>query len=197
MSNAITVRPSVPGSLAAVAKQQGIEVADTFLSVEVVAVVDISSSMAASATRKASRWDLAQEHLTRLQAEYPGRIALVEFNGHPHYVPEGVLGRPSGSTQLCDALKFVQPADHAGIKVVVISDGEPNSKQKALDVAAGFNHRITTIFIGSEGDPGDQFLQDLARVSGNGMAFRASDVNIYKPMLCLLDSPAGGRTSAK
>lgn len=191
--NAIAVRPTVAGSLARVAQDRGIQVADVFLEVELVAVVDISSSMSSPTLLGQTRAELAQAQLTKLQAEYPGRIALVEFNGRPHYVPEGVLSPSSGSTNLADALKFVQPADAAGIKVVIISDGEPNNRQAALDLAAGFHRRFHTIFIGDEGAPGHQFLSDLARVSGGGMAFRAGDVNIYKPMTCLLDSPAGKR----
>ena len=195
--NAIAVRPTVAGSLARVAQDRGIQVADVFLEVELVAVVDISGSMNNRTDSGGTRAKLAQEHLTRLQAEYPGRIALVEFNGRPHYVPEGTLGQSSGSTNLADALKFVQPADAAGIKVVIISDGEPNKPQAALDLAAGFNRRLHTVFIGDEGAPGHKFLEDLARVSGGGMAFRVSDVNLYKPLTCLLDSPAGPSHKAR
>ena len=69
-------------------------------------------------------------------------------------------------TDLAKALKFAKMADVSGMRFIVISDGEPDSQQDALDVAKTYKNRIDTIYVGPENGGGQAFLQQLAKASG-------------------------------
>ena len=52
-------------------------------------------------------------------------------------------------------------------RVIVISDGEPNEPDKALQVASKFKNRIDVVSVGPEDRPaGRDFLKQLAAASG-------------------------------
>jgi hypothetical protein len=65
--------------------------------------------------------------------------------------------------------------DVPGIRIILISDGDPNNKQSTLAAARKFTNRIDTIYVGPEGGRGNKFLAQLANESG-GIAATADRV---------------------
>ena len=114
------------------------------------------------------RYDVACEQLIRLQKELPGKVGVISWSCTVSFCPGGVPTFLRGGTDLVGALKFIKPADGTTIKLILISDGEPDygSEQKALDIASQFKSKIETIYIGPEGGPGRDFLRRLAEATG-------------------------------
>ena len=159
----------VPGSLSAIAQREGQSLAETFLSADAVILVDTSGSMMTSDSRGGrSRYNVALEELAQLQAHMPGKLAVIAFSDSTIFVPGGQPPLLGGGTDLAGALRFAKVADVPGIRFVVISDGQPDDSHAALAVAATYQNRIDTIFVGPENDwhGGQAFLQQLAAASG-------------------------------
>lgn len=170
MTNAI-----VTGSIAAVANRDGLSLAESFLNCEIVVLIDQSGSMAANdAPGRRSRFEAADAELTRLQREHPGQVAVISFSSHVTFCPGGVPGRDGGGTDMAAELNFAQVCDGAS-KIVLISDGEPDSQGAALSVAARYAHPIHTVYIGPEDDRdgGRAFLARLAAATG-GRTFQSA-----------------------
>jgi Mg-chelatase subunit ChlD len=71
------------------------------------------------------------------------------------------------STNLARALAFARVADVAGIRFVVISDGQPDDEKAALAEAAQYKAPISTVYVGPEGErSGREFLERLASSRG-------------------------------
>lgn len=160
----------VKGSLTDIAKQTGTSLAETFLSADVIVLVDTSSSMQAmDAPGDKSRYDAARVELANLQATIPGKVAVISFasTGDVMFCPNGQPFNLEGGTGLAGALEFAKVADVPDMRFVVISDGQPDSERDALKVAAGYLNRIDTIFVGPEHDQrGRTFLAKLASAKG-------------------------------
>jgi hypothetical protein len=158
----------VPGSIGAIAKQSGKSIAETFVSADVIVLVDVSGSMNSRDSRGGrSRYDVACEELRQLQNNLPGKIAVVGFSDYPEFAPSGVPYMQNSTTAMVEALKFVHIADVPGIRFILISDGEPNNEKETLKVAATFKNKIDVIFVGPEERPyGRDFLQRLAAATG-------------------------------
>ena len=158
----------VPGSLTAIAQQRGVSLAESFVGVDAVVIVDVSGSMATRDSRGGkSRYEVMLEELAALQANLPGRVAVVAFSDRPVFVPGGEPPFLSGGTDMAAALRFVKPADVPGIQFILVSDGEPNDPEETLEVARTFRQRIDAIYVGPEERPlGRDFLQRLTEVSG-------------------------------
>lgn len=157
----------IQGSIGAVAQQQGKSIAESFANADVVIIVDTSSSMGQHDSRGGlSRYEVACEELKNLQASLPGKLALLSFSDDVVFCPNGIPFNYNGMTDLAKALKFAKMADVSGMRFIVISDGEPNDEQKALNVAKTYKNRIDTIYVGPEGGDGQKFLQRLAKTSG-------------------------------
>lgn len=163
----------VPGSLQAIAQQQGQTLAESFLSADAIVLVDVSGSMGATldggpGAERASRtrYQAACDELKALQARMPGKIAVVAFSSKPAFAPGGVPLYDAGGTDMAKALQFVHCADDCGISFVLISDGAPNDEIATLAEARKFKSSISTIFIGHEGEAGADFLRRLAAASG-------------------------------
>lgn len=179
MSNAI-----VPGSLSDVARQENQSLATSFLTADAIVIVDTSGSMNArdadAAPKTVASWDEGIRHhtsgrtryeaacdeLTTLQAQLPGKIAVVAFSDGAEFCWSGRPPYFGGGTNLAGALRFVQPADGTGMRLIVISDGYPDDADAALQAARGFTSRIDTIYIGQPGSAGERFLARLAAASG-------------------------------
>ena len=166
MSTAIAV-----GSLSAVADKSRAALAESFLSVDALLVVDMSGSMAAKdAPGGVSRYDAAESELRKLQEEMPGKIGVVGFSDRAELCPGGVPPRIGRSTDMAQALRLVLPMDGLA-SIILISDGCPDSESMTLDVAARFKHKIDCIYIGSDepnlwGGGGKAFLAALAKATG-------------------------------
>lgn len=161
----------VPGSLSAIAKETNTSIAEAFLGVDVIVIVDVSGSMAAAdALGGRTRYTVACEELARLQEQLPGRIAVVAFNSDVRFVPHGLPPEPWGSTDLAAALRFVKVADGT-VRFIVISDGHPDDPRAALQVARGFASPIDVIYCGPDDErEGREFLEQLARAAKGRVA---------------------------
>lgn len=157
----------VYGSLKDIANRSGKGIAHSFLNVDALVMVDTSGSMDdQDCAGERRRYDVACEQLIRLQREIPGRVGVISWNSDARFCPGGIPTSPEGGTDMAGVLRFVQPADGTGIKMILISDGEPNHEQSALDVAKTFTSQIQTIYIGPENGSGRDFLRRLAEATG-------------------------------
>lgn len=163
MNNAIVV-----GSLADIAARSNTSIAESFLSCELITIVDVSGSMEQRDSRGGqSRYRVALEELAKLQKSRPGKVAVIAFSQSVEFVPGGVPPMLGGGTDLAAALRFARMADSASMRFVVISDGYPDDEPAALAEAAKFVGRIDTVYVGPESDLGGRdFLSRLAAASG-------------------------------
>ena len=160
---------TIAGSQLDNAQKKGISVAKSFLDAEIVIIFDNSGSMMATdAPGGMSRKDYAQKQMTTIQGKNPGKVALICFADRTEYAPSGSIINVGGTTDLAGALKFARVADDCGLKILVISDGEPNNSQAALDVAKTYKTKIDALYCGSEGNwsGGREFLQRLTDATG-------------------------------
>lgn len=176
----ITKYSSVKGSLQSVANKQAITVAQAFVDAETIVLLDVSASMTIDDddahhneyfhfkqnTGHNTRFRKACNQLAKLQAENPGKVALVCFDDRQTFEASGIGRQPNGSTDIAGALSFVHKADGTGMQFVLISDGEPDDEQRALDQAKRFKSKISTIYIGPENGQGADFLRRLSAVTG-------------------------------
>ncbi len=128
---------AVLGSMEDVAWKSNVSLAEVWLQVETVIVIDTSGSMEESDGTDTSRYSRAVFELEKLQSKLSGKIAVVGFSGIVKHYPGGIPEFLAESTNLTAALKFVLPFDGAS-KIILISDGEPDNPQTALAVAAKF-----------------------------------------------------------
>jgi hypothetical protein len=158
----------VQGSIGAISQQTGKSLAETFISADVIVIIDTSGSMGAEDSRGGkSRYDIACEELKILQASLPGKIAVVNFSGSVQFEPGGHPMFLSGGTNLAKALAFVRIADIKGMRFILISDGSPDDEGAALHEARQFQNHIDVIYVGPEDRPyGRDFLQRLAKLTG-------------------------------
>lgn len=164
MRHALT---TVPGSLQAQADASGASLAETFLNCDLLALVDVSGSMGAcDAPDGHSRYEAACSELATLQANHPGKIGVIAFSTTAQFCPGGKPSFLSGGTDLTEALEYAHIADGCGIRLVIISDGQPNNAETALRAARRYTGVIDTVYVGPEGGPGADFLKRLAAASG-------------------------------
>ena len=158
----------VTGSLGAVARQGGVSLAESFVSADAIVIFDSSGSMDARDSRGGkSRYDVALEELSQLQATMPGKIAVIAFSDSAQFCPGGVPPFLGQGTDLAAALRFARVADVPGMKFVVCSDGQPDDEGEALAEVRRYKNPISVIFVGREADPrGRSFLAQLASATG-------------------------------
>jgi hypothetical protein len=158
----------VVGSLGAIAAQSGQSLATTFLSCDVVVIVDTSGSMGTrDASGGQSRYDQACWELAILQGDLPGKIGVISFSDMVEFCPNGLPRNLGGGTDLGRALEFAKVADIPGaMRFIVISDGQPDDPSGALKIARKYQNRIDTIYVGAENGHGRKFLEELAAASG-------------------------------
>lgn len=167
----MTTKLAIRGSLAAVAAEAHTSLAETFIGAECVVLVDTSGSMSASDSAAGrTRYDQACLELESLQAAVPGKIAVISFSDKSLFCPSGKPYFLQGGTDLAGALQFGRVADVPGIRFIVISDGEPDDRDAALQMARRYTNRIDVIYVGPESRPhGRKFLEQLANASGGRM----------------------------
>ncbi len=157
----------VAGSLAAVAKKNGNSLAAGFLSVKVLVMMDVSGSMAAVVPGcEKRRYDIACDQLQQLQAANPGDVGVCTFSHKAEFCPGGMPSGIQTTTDMAAALRMLKMADGCGIRMILISDGEPDSEADTLKIAKTFTSKIDTIYVGSEDGPGRQFLRSLSAATG-------------------------------
>jgi hypothetical protein len=181
MSNAI-----IPGSLSHMAKRNNQSLAESFLSADIIVLLDDSVSMSTpDAPNGMTRKEAAKAELKRLQKQHPGKIALVCFADNVVFCPHGDVQYCGGSTDMVKALQFVKVADDCGLKIILVSDGAPNDERETLKVAATFKSSIQTIYIGREGGSGQDFLNKLAGITG-GKSFTSVEPGMLGSGISLL-----------
>lgn len=153
-------RALVPGSLQAIALQQGQSLAESFLSADAIILVDVSGSMHGAA------YEQACAELRKLQGDLPGKVAVIAFSDRPEFAPGGRPRYIGSGTDLARALAFVHVADGTGVRFIIISDGYPDDGEAALRQARTFTSQIDVVYIGPEGGAGAAFLRKLAQASG-------------------------------
>lgn len=158
----------VPGSISAIAKSTGQSIAQLFTNVEIVTIVDVSGSMSQRDSKDGkSRYEVACEELANIQKNRPGKVAVIAFSNTAVFCPGGIPMYEGGSTNLAHALRYAKLADVPGMNIIVISDGEPDSKEQALAVARTYKNKISTIYCGPEDrSHGRDFLTQLAKATG-------------------------------
>jgi len=158
----------VPGSLSAIARQENKSIAETFVNVDLVVIVDTSGSMFTHDSRGGkSRYGVACEELTQLQNAHPGKIAVLAFANGTIFCPSGVPTYLGGGTDMAGALQFAKIADVPGMQFILISDGQPDDEAATLAIAKTYQNKISTIYAGPEEHPaGRDFLQRLAAATG-------------------------------
>ena len=158
----------VTGSIGAIAKQSGKSIAESFVSADMVILVDTSGSMNTNDSRGGqTRYQVACSELASLQNNMPGKIAVIAFSSDVSFCPSGVPLLLNCGTDIAGALKFAKIADVPDMKFILISDGEPDDEKEALDVAKTYKNKINVIYVGPEERPhGRDFLNRLAKSTG-------------------------------
>jgi len=178
----------VSGSIAATAEDKDQTIAEAFVYIRALAMVDTSGSMATcDAPGRTMRYEAACEGLRSLQLEYPGTIAVVGFSKTAALALGGIPAFQQGRTDMVAALEVARSFDDAGIRLIMISDGQPDDPTKTLAVAQTFATHIDTIYIGSEEarGAGRRFLELLAATTG-GEAMQSTAPGVLEAPVRLL-----------
>jgi len=184
--NQLTV---VPGSLLDAAQRNNTSLAESFLSCDALVIVDSSASMTnRDASSDRTRHQAARDELRTLQSSLPGRVGIIVFSSTVQFVPGGDYPELNGGTDLAQTLQFVKVADDCGIKIIVVSDGDPDDRQKALAIACTFKTRIDAIYIGPERErSGRDFLRQLCEATGGKFTTSKHVAEITEPVRLMLN----------
>ena len=104
------------------------------------------------------------DSLRDVMDKYPDAQKICFSNGVSECqdIPE-----PGGGTDLARALRFIKSKiSPLPERIVVISDGEPDSRSDAKAEAAKLGLPIDIIFIGDEESSGEWFMEELAQQTG-------------------------------
>lgn len=127
----------------------------------IMMLLDCSGSMACYMANGRKRIDGLRDTVRSVQAEH--EMKMIQFgNGAPCFVNH--VPDPSGGTPLHEGIDFARSVE-AG-RLLIISDGEPDSRSLAMQAARRFGGRIDVVFVGDEGSSGEAFLRELANVTG-------------------------------
>ena len=124
-----------------------------------VLLCDISASMGGQINfnEPTRRIDALRDMVHILQNSTTPRIVVFDSIARDtHSIPD-----TGGSTNLAGALMFLN-RDPKPKRIVLISDGQPDNAEMAYSEAERLGVDISVIFIGSPGEPGEQFLKDLS-----------------------------------
>ena len=160
------------GSIQEVVK--GGDTAIALLDAQIALVCDRSSSMLEVARSRKRRFEIEDEVVVRLQARYPGQVALASFSEEAELQPSGILPPPQGGTNMIDALRLIEQLSQIGLKCVLISDGEPNDEYGTIAYATQIHVNFDVIFVGPETSGGAVFLRKLCNVAKG--AFHVNDL---------------------
>ena len=158
MSQALVAK----GSITDISKSGDMALA--ILNAKAVLLCDRSGSMAEEARGGKASYEIEDEIVTRLQARYQGQVVLVAFHSTAFICPDGILPPPQGDTNMLDAFRVALPLHEAGLRVILISDGQPSHDEtEVIESAKQFKGNLDTIFVGPETSPGASFLKRLAK----------------------------------
>ncbi|MHB1681155.1 MAG: vWA domain-containing protein [bacterium] len=73
----------------------------------------------------------------------------------------------NGGTDLALAFKFIKENNiNTGMKLILVSDGEPNIEIESIAEALKLNQHIYIIYIGEKYSSGEKFMKKLAEITG-------------------------------
>lgn len=128
-------------------------------------LADVSGSMAEMAGNYTSKIELLKKALSDSSLDWSTQ-QLVVFGSFPEKISHpSLLPHPAGGTALHTALDFIAPSQP--IHILVISDGQPNSRDAALKAADAISGKIDVIYIGPDDDfEAIRFMYELAGRTG-------------------------------
>lgn len=144
-----------------------------------LALCDISGSMAGPAKDGRRCIDCLRDAMAPLV----GQVHVLAFESQVHEVDADLIPEPMGGTDLTRALdRALQLKPKA---VLVVSDGEPNNRDTALEAArmivAQLKIRINVIYIGPDDTSAKDFMKELAKI-GHGR-YKEFDIAVNNPLL--------------
>ncbi len=160
----------IKGSISSIATNG--DTALAILNATVALVCDRSASMNEYTKSGKTRAQLEDEVVTELQSRYSGKIVVVGFNSSGYLCEDGVLPTPTSDTSFGAAFEVAEALSDAGLRVIIISDGEPNEinyggeSQLLADAKRKFHGNMDCIFVGDENSAGERFMQRLAEAVG-------------------------------
>ncbi len=161
----------IKGSISSIATNG--DTALAILNATVALVCDRSSSMNEYTKSRKTRAQLEDEVVTELQSRYSGKIAVVGFNSSAYLCEDGVLPSPTSDTSFGAAFEVAEALSDAGLRVILVSDGEPNEiqyqggeDQLLTNAKCKFHGNMDCIFVGDENSAGERFMQRLAEAVG-------------------------------
>jgi len=169
----------IKGSLADIAQKENMSISESFLNADILILLDNSGSMCMNdAPNGMTRQQAAEKELRTLQNKYRGKIALICFADDVIPSPSGVILECGSTTDMAAILRYALQFDNIGMKIVIVTDGEPNNEKDTLEVAKKFKQSIDAIFIGREGGRGMDFLNRLINLTG-GKAFDSEKPGMF------------------
>lgn len=152
--------------------------------------LDTSGSMGDYIRGGKRRIEGLRQTVHNIQAEK--RMPMLQFgNGHePSVITNESIPDPSGGTPMHLAIDLAK-AQRAG-RVIIISDGMPDSQSMTMEAAGRFGGRIDVVFVGNPGEPGERFLRELAESTG-GESFTgdlSEPKRLSQAVIGLLNPPA-------
>ena len=130
-------------------------------------LLDCSSSMGCVLSGNDRAIDKLRRVARQLRADAPTlRQVIFPATGDDDNAVEiqSDIPEPRGLTPLAQAITY--SADRGALHLIIVSDGMPNSGTEALKAAQQARCKIDVCFIGNPGDPGEQFLRNLAAQCG-------------------------------
>lgn len=133
-------------------------------------LVDASGSMNDGMRNGKTKMQGLQEVVTDLKSKRP--LKMIAFGGRRGgaYLCDDGVPHAGGGTPLHLAIDLAKQQGFG--RVIVISDGQPDSKELAMQAARNFGGQIDVVYVGDPFDPnqpwidGEMFLRTLAESTG-------------------------------
>lgn len=135
---------------------------------KVLLLIDVSGSMEYMMRNGKQRISGLRDSVKEIQSSHKTEMIafgldVVKGNGKEvGFVT--IVPDPHGGTPLHEAIDLART--HQAGRAVVISDGVPDSRPRAMESARSFGGRIDVVFVGNPGEPGEEFLRELAEATG-------------------------------
>jgi Mg-chelatase subunit ChlD len=125
-------------------------------------LVDISGSMGQPIRTGGRKVDALRKVVTALRETHP--VPVASFGGGAEVTLVDTIPEPAGCTPLHKAIDF--GATKGATHLVVVTDGQPDSRSYAFDAATRFGGKIDCFYIGDGDDGGAEFCAELAKRTG-------------------------------
>ena len=133
-----------------------------------ILLLDVSGSMAQIVNEK-RKIDILRE--TVINFIGVRMFVFSTYTTETKYIPE-----PQESTDLTNAFRYLKSYINKDTNLVLVSDGEPNDSESALNEAKSLGIPVNVVYIGNLGSSGEDFMKRLARLT-NGKEITAETFN--------------------